>query len=729
MHRYLLISFCILLGTELAAQKSGKTSGSGAAGTRSAQSISPCTLGPNLVSVSAENTGAMVFSFHGVNVTEIAYTVSGSKPERSGRVKPTSSSVSVQFEPLKPGKYLLHIQGVNCSGSSQMAFSVVEKAKNTISSGMRSASGLSYTVTPKQFFNLINQNGMYSDQTPGDYSENGQTYRNENGRKYRAFYWINEMPYQSNAGTPLRFENVALPAGHLLTIRKVYVDAAWKPTFSAVLQSGWETWYQNPQADPDRIWKTVMLSFTSVGGNEPVSGKVTLKKNPSWLNAGKLVPQYFFNPAPVLPDKPVGIQCFPSYPGNPEKTFATLKAAGITHVWDMAMHAQGFFDNAWRPTGKNPSGITRALMLGTQGLGEMFPGLKPYGGQLTHKQAEQWADRQQLFDGAIITDEFAEGTYPQFDQSREWFYSRLSQRIKTGGFKNVQLVGEYGYASQKMGIPQNPLSAYARSLLQPAFINNLESVPGSGDTKFKHYVQAAGQYRGNCIGGYYAITENPTHWIYNFAYNTIQYNATPDKPRLLFTWAGMQSNGTMIDTPQREAGTRRPDGSISTNFPDTPPEIMKIMGFFGLLFYDSVYMWDAYGTPSPTNENAWTSCGISQDAWIVGTRWYSELIPALKEAGNNLLVADYRTEKGAFVSKTPERKIPARGKPVFGNIYFNETKAAQRGMAIVIPSTKPRFIYINPSLPVWQKERVSINYDGKLYDLGEIPGMTLAVSD
>ncbi len=596
-------------------------------------------------------------------------------------------------------------------------------------SALKATGDPAFTVSPKQFIRISATDGRYTDLAPGDYEENGQTYRNEDGRKYRAFYWINEIPYQRQDGTPLRFENVQLPSAQLITLRKVYVDSGWQRTFGAVLQQGWETWYQNPAADPGRIWKTVTATITTAGGPGLRAGTVPLKKNPSWLNAGKLAPQYFFNPAAVLPAKPVGIQCSPSYPGQPERTFAALKAAGITHVWDMTMHAHGFFTDGWQPTGRNTSGITRALMLGTQGLGDMFPGLKPYGGQLNQQQAEQWADRQQLFDGALITDEFAEGTYPQFEQSREWFYARLAQRIAGGKYQNVQLLGEYGYGSQKLEIPKNPLSAYALSLLTPGMAGHLENVAGSSDTKFRHYVAAAGKYRGNCIGGYYAVTENVTDWVFNFAYNTIQYNATPEQPRMLFTWAGMQSNSTMIDTPQKDAGTIRPNGSVSYNFPDTPAEIMKIMGFFGLLFYDSVYLWDAYGLPSATDENAWTSCGIGQDAWVLGTRWYAELQPALQEAGHHLLVADYTANGKAFASKTPERRLPRKGRPAYGNLYLNEAKASRRGFALVIPAATPRFVYINPHLSPLETEHIVVSYGNQTYDLGEIPGMTLAVSE
>lgn len=686
----------------------------------------PCKEGPTVLTVSSVTQTGLTFTFHGVNVFELSWELKA-REARAGEVKPTSNHVAIKYSTLPPGSYTLTLKGISCTGTSSIQ--VLIPNSGTVPPDPVNKTGLkAFTVAPKQYIALSVVDSEYSDNTPGDYTENGQTFRNENGRKYLAFYWINEHPYRMPDDTPKPFKKVKLPPGQVISIRKVYVDSRWQNTYLGYKVNSYETWYQNPEADTERIFKNAVAAITTVNV-DAAPGTIKLKLNPFWMNASKLVPQYFFNPADAPQTKPVAIQSYPTYTGEPERTYATLKASGVTHVWDMSMHTMGFFNDSWKPTGLNPSGITRALMLGTQGLGSMFPGLAPYKGQLNQQQAEQWADVQQLFDNAIITDEFAEGTYPQFDQSREWFYARMFKRIKDGGYKNVQLVGEYGYGSQKLGLPKPPLSTYARNMWTPAFPGNLETVAGSSDTKFKNYALHAGKYRGNCVGGYYAISEDVTSWVLEFPYNSIQYNATPDKPRLLFTWAGMQSNVNMADTPQKDSGTMHPDGSVSYHFPDTPPEIMKVMGFFGLLFFDSVYLWDAYGLPSALDENQWISCGISQDAWILGTRWFAELEPFIREADDELLVADFSVDSKDVKFSTAERRIPRMGRPMFNNTYFNEVREKQSGIAIVIPSSTPKIIYINPHLPTTESERVVVKFEGKSYDLGVIPGTTLAVTE
>ncbi len=434
-----------------------------------------------------------------------------------------------------------------------------------------------------------------------------------------------------------------------------------------------------------------------------------MKKNPPWLNAASLVPQYWKYPVESLPDKPVCMQCIVT-----EATELQLKSAGVTHLWENMAISQQKMD------------IRICQNYSTILFGKADP---------TEDEVRSVARRLQIYDDFVVTDEFGEGSFPQIDQiqTSAWFYDELKKRAVESG-KKVHLFGEYGSQAvqcytnfrHQWGDVRRPMDPYFLEILGPDIGGRLD-----GSAKFlRNYLNGdLRKIRGRCLCYYYAYEALDGDWVTSIPLNAMYNYNGADTECLLFLWGKSQSNGAMIDVPQRDSGTIHPDGQVTTDYPIVNPELMKILGFFGMLFCDAVYLWDDFGTgPDDQNSPVWLSPKAGTDAFMVGVQWYAQLVPVLNEAGREIVCCDYTSNGVRVAYKGNERRVSRRGKPYFYNSYFNEVAASLRGMAFVIPGTSPAFVYLNCYLGPWQSEEVVIHYEGKDYSLGCIPGTFLYVS-
>ena len=681
--------------------------------------LKPCDEGPTLRSITNITESSLTAGFHGKNVYGLDYHIlDASGVVRMGSIKPTSSNLPLTFQALAPGTYTLRLFGNTCQGKSEREFSI--DGKNAGRTDRQEA----VKSAPKLLFDIRGQGGKYSDVTPGDYVENGQRYRDANGRKYRAYFFINDIPWKNADDTPRDFQDVPLRNGLTVSIRKVYAQANWVSTFSALIHRQNEAWYENKGSDENLTYRTAFQYIVTAGGEDLRTGQLIRLQNPDWLNPARLVAQYWKHPAPATPNKAVIVQNFTTA-DNPQLTNDRLKAAGVTHLWEVTRASAGLADLP------NPIGVAQNYSTAP------FESRNP-----TRQKVEEVADAKQLHNDMWITDEFGEGDFGQWGNSTsEWFYARLNQRAQAEK-KKIHQVGEYG--SQAVSVYQNfkarygdkrdPISAYFLSLLGPDIVQNLIEEGGNSGTVLKHYAQGRGRYMGRVAGAYYS-TEQLAHsgpdvgvgdWIVALPWQAIlHYNAVPDQPTLLFTWPKMQSNGLMIDMPQRDPGTRRPNGSIVQDFPLAPLEVSKVHGFLGCLLFDALYVWDGWGH-KPDDDNEYNQPGVGMDAIMVGVHMFSAIQEQAAQA--DVYACDYSTNGNSFTSLATERRVPKRGQPRYGNRYFNDVAAAQRGMALCVPGQKKAFVYINPYMSPTEIENVAIVYEGVTYDMGEVPGMTLAVA-
>lgn len=621
----------------------------------------------------------------------------------------------------------------------------VKTRVTTFSFGSQPSTGLApFSVTPKILFNLKNENGVYSDVTPDEFVENGVKYRNvmdSNGqmRKYKIMYWINERPW-ANGDTPKDLGKITLRNGLLISIRKCYADVNWvgSHTFADFVSRGWDFWGhggENPNADLNLMYRTILLSFTTNGGTNLGHGSMLREENPSWMAADKMVPQYFWNASPYgISDKPTCVQCVPFLP-SPQETADRLAFGGVTHIWWQNIHGAGLYQApAGIPTpGVDLHGMKPCFNLASQQYHDTLGSWFVFGMQATRDQARQVADNTPLIDGAVYTDEFTEGSFPQFEQSREWFYERFAERAAAAGITYIQ-GGDYGYGSQNVTLRSNPgrydpMGSYMKSLTGPDVVANLDSVGVTSHLKFKQYAMYHSAYRDCVIGGYYAITEHPLseRMAVKPLEAIITINAVPGKGKVGFYAGFMQSNANGTDVPYKDSGTIKPDGSINYNYPDVPAELMKVDGFMCKLLYEAAYIWDMYGVKLATDINSWYGSNFGTDAFIVGCRMYDKCIPYLNAAGRELIACDFVANGVAFNSTTTERRISRKGHPYYNNIYFNEVLARGGGLAIVIPSPKKAILYYNFYRDPTQIEDVTVIHNGVSYHIGEVAGSTMAL--
>lgn len=91
----------------------------------STPTLDPCSAGPTLISIYDTSVRGVTFQFHGENVTLLRYMVKDGLGNtlRTASVVPAASVIPIAFTSAIPaGSYTLRIEGVNCSGFSEMAF-------------------------------------------------------------------------------------------------------------------------------------------------------------------------------------------------------------------------------------------------------------------------------------------------------------------------------------------------------------------------------------------------------------------------------------------------------------------------------------------------------------------------------------------------------------------------------------------------------------------------------
>jgi hypothetical protein len=188
--------------------------------------ISPvvnCPRGPNIESVIGNKNGAIV-KFDGDGVVRLVVetrSATGSFTQ-ADTINPSSSQVSVRYNDLSPGTYLVRTQGVSCKGGSleYKSFTVGEDAggggvdppnpvrpdlTEYVENGVyhKKVAGrlFSYNKTP-EFTLKFNSDGSITDVTPG--LENGQL----GGRN--VFYAIDNKPVEASGGGYVAFEDINL---------------------------------------------------------------------------------------------------------------------------------------------------------------------------------------------------------------------------------------------------------------------------------------------------------------------------------------------------------------------------------------------------------------------------------------------------------------------------------------------------------------------------------------
>jgi hypothetical protein len=95
--------------------------------------LKPCLVGPELGSISQVKGSSLVFKFHGEGVFGLDWKIySGTTLARMGSVRPSSSTVYIEFSELPAGKYTLKLFGNTCQGRSEKDFFVLNSTKPKI---------------------------------------------------------------------------------------------------------------------------------------------------------------------------------------------------------------------------------------------------------------------------------------------------------------------------------------------------------------------------------------------------------------------------------------------------------------------------------------------------------------------------------------------------------------------------------------------------------------------
>lgn len=690
--------------------------------------------------------------------------VQGSNTFKSTTYKPDVNTLFFPFDQTLPaGNYKITLTPVSCTAEiAVQEFTIKDEGTGEIPPIEENNDIPKFSVTPKNLFKLKNTSGVYEDVTPGDYiGTDGARYRKENGIIYRSLYWISELPLLKD-GKPTDFGKQKLPNGILAAVRKEYAAVDWTEfannripannpllgksmpwrgavSQDAFLTSGWDIWLhngENKDAKSEYLFRTVVANFTTNGGRDLKTGEGFVRQqNSSYLDAGNLVPQFVFNPAKNRSDKPVVIQCYPTL-DSPYETVKALYDGGVTHVWWQNLHgAGGIYVNGQQAVGADKYPITPGFNWSSNEFKQRFPRLN-FGDQLTDEECLEFANSIYIGNNFVLTDEWSEGSFPQMSDRRNIIYRRVGERVKESGLTGVELLGDYGYGSKNLNflnssVGRFPMNKYYIDLLGVDGKQKLEQVGGSGHTTVKNDYWENGQsnFRGTVVGAYYAITFQSADLIPSMTYEAMLFNNMfPDQPKQRFTTPIMQSNAHGADVPYKNDGTIKADGTENLGqYPEAPAELLKINSFNSLLYFNSAYLWDAYGTKPAKDKNLWYDSSIMTDAWIEGTRWYANLVPYLNQANREMILTDYKVNGKKFTSKTTERRISNSGKTYFNNIYINEVVDQKVGYLTRIPANKNVFIYCNSYKLPSEIEEVTAVVDGKEYYLGEVAGSTLNV--
>lgn len=120
INRLLLITMLALVGLDAVAQNKSNPGGV----------IKKCDAGPKIVKIYDITPEQAKVQFYGINVYGLDASVFDSQGKKLmvSRIVPTSPEITVPLNNLKPGKYRLVLSGTTCTGSSEMAFSVLAGA-------------------------------------------------------------------------------------------------------------------------------------------------------------------------------------------------------------------------------------------------------------------------------------------------------------------------------------------------------------------------------------------------------------------------------------------------------------------------------------------------------------------------------------------------------------------------------------------------------------------------
>jgi hypothetical protein len=436
-----------------------------------------------------------------------------------------------------------------------------------------------------------------------------------------------------------------------------------------------------------------------------------MQKIPSWVRPDRFAPQFSNHPLERDHGKIFCLQTF-----QKDDDGEKLRKAGVTHVWQntrLELPKKEF--------------VKECQNLSTIIFGKKNP---------TREEVRSVANGigYSMPDGFIVTDEFAEGSFPQDNpfQTSLWFYERLGEIAQERGIKF------YGFREYASADADNishrftdPFSS-PRDPMNPLYLNMLEK-------NGKQYVQGVqrswldtglDRYTGGTQDWYIHSGVVPGDFLFAKLISLqINYNIGA-REMLSFGWSKMQTTAGTYDGPERHLGNIRPGGKITIADQIAPAEQMKWFGFFGMNNHDGIYHWGDNGI-SAADENSddaprFSNMGL--DAVQTGVRWYTNILDTVQQAGGANILCDYTADGKPFKYSGTVREMARAGKPQFGNYYLNEAARDRVGACAVIPGREPKFWFLDPYGPVTKSKQIVAKYDGKDWPLGKIPGTILYVS-
>lgn len=254
-HRFLHI-FLFLLFAFPAITSSGRVNGQ----------TKPCETGPNIMKVMDVTPTSMTFVFHGVNVFKLKWSISGTRTLAQGVVEPSSPYIPISFNQLASGNYLLRLEGINCTGSSTLKFTIPQSVTRNNTASVRQASSQSVAprVVTRGLDSQINiqitgssENWILNDLTELEQPEGYEWWYFIGGHIVKTSTPLKNYPYQSNA--PLRVLKLAGKKG--LKSFSYWGDEIWQDK-----NAGW-TMPGNSTA--------AFATFVFTGNNLPAGGQKT----------------------------------------------------------------------------------------------------------------------------------------------------------------------------------------------------------------------------------------------------------------------------------------------------------------------------------------------------------------------------------------------------------------------------------------------------------------------
>lgn len=87
--------------------------------------LKPCEAGPEITSITTVTEQSLVLTFHGKNVLGMDFQIlKDGSTRRSGTIEPKSNTLSIGYETLSAGTYILRLSGNTCLGASTREFTV-----------------------------------------------------------------------------------------------------------------------------------------------------------------------------------------------------------------------------------------------------------------------------------------------------------------------------------------------------------------------------------------------------------------------------------------------------------------------------------------------------------------------------------------------------------------------------------------------------------------------------